>query len=110
MCIYNIEMEVKSHGKMLLLTFENGEEGALRNALELVRAVSLQELCPEKTLLMFQEVIIDELRRVIFCNGREVELTYTEFEVLKLLASNSGIVFSKEQIYDLVWNKPYFDN
>lgn len=53
---------------------------------------------------------IDELRRTIFCNEREIEFTYTEFEILKLLASNPGIVFSKEQIYDLVLKEPYFGN
>ena len=38
----------------------------------------------------------------------EIELTYTEFEILLLLAQNAGIVFSKEQIYDSVWEEPYF--
>lgn len=38
----------------------------------------------------------------------EIELTYTEFEILLLLAQNAGIVFSKEQIYDCVWKEPYF--
>ena len=35
----------------------------------------------------------------------EIELTYTEFEILLLLAQNAGIVFSKEQIYDCVWKE-----
>ena len=38
----------------------------------------------------------------------EIELTYTEFEILLLLAQNAGVVFSKEQIYDTVWKEPYF--
>ena len=33
---------------------------------------------------------------------------HTEFEILLLLAQNAGIVFSKEQIYDSVWEEPYF--
>ena len=37
----------------------------------------------------------------------EIELTYTEFEILLLLANNPGRVFSKEQIYDSVWKEPY---
>lgn len=76
----------------------------------MVGSVSFQEIYPEKCVLKFQGLEIDELRRTIFCNEGEVELTYTEFEILKLLASNSGIVFSKEQIYDLVWKEPYFGN
>lgn len=38
----------------------------------------------------------------------EIILTFTEFEILLLLAKNAGIVFSKEQIYDSVWKEPYF--
>ena len=40
--------------------------------------------------------------------NNEIELTYTEFEILLLLAQNIGKVFSKEQIYDRVWKEPYF--
>lgn len=40
-------------------------------------------------------------------NEDEITLTYTEFEILQLLASNPGTVFSKEQIYDIVWKELY---
>ena len=39
--------------------------------------------------------------------GNEVALTKIEFEILLLLAKNRGRVFSKEQIYDIVWQEPY---
>jgi len=94
----------------LLLTFDDGEDNVLKRVLDMVGSVSFQEIYPEKCVLKFQGLEIDELRRTIFCNEGEVELTYTEFEILKLLASNPGIVFSKEQIYDLVWKEPYFGN
>lgn len=94
----------------MLLTFDDGEDNVLKRVLDMVGSVSFQEIYPEKCALKFQGLEIDELRRTIFCNEGEVELTYTEFEILKLLASNPGIVFSKEQIYDLVWKEPYFGN
>lgn len=94
----------------MLLTFDDGEDNVLKRILDMVGLVSFQEIYPEKCVLKFQGLEIDELRRTIFCNEGEVELTYTEFEILKLLASNPGIVFSKEQIYDLVWKESYFGN
>lgn len=94
----------------MLLTFDDGEDNVLKRVLDMVGSVSFQEIYSEKCVLKFQGLEIDELRRTIFCNEGEVELTYTEFEILKLLASNPGIVFSKEQIYDLVWKEPYFGN
>ena len=39
--------------------------------------------------------------------GREIELTAKEFEILKLLLQNPKKVYTKEQIYSLVWNDAY---
>ena len=51
--------------------------------------------------------MIDEVQRVIIRENQEIELTYTEFEIFKLLAKHPGIVFSKERIYDIVWKESY---
>lgn len=40
-------------------------------------------------------------------NGEQIELTAKEFEILKLLLQNPKKVYTKEQIYSLVWNDPY---
>ena len=40
-------------------------------------------------------------------DGREIELTAKEFEILKLLLQNPKKVYTKEQIYSLVWNDAY---
>ena len=58
-------------------------------------------------LLNFKGILIDEVQRVIIRENQEIDLTYTEFEILKLLAKHPGIVFSKEQIYDIVWKESY---
>jgi DNA-binding response OmpR family regulator len=65
------------------------------------KAVHKGELC-------FEGLYIDKCKRLVVRNENEIELTYTEFEILLLLAQNAGIVFSKEQIYDRVWKEPYF--
>ena len=48
-----------------------------------------------------------EVQRVIIRENQEIELTYTEFEIFKLLAKHPEIVFSKERIYDIVWKESY---
>lgn len=40
-------------------------------------------------------------------NGEQIELTAKEFEILKLLMKNPKKVYTKEQIYALVWNDVY---
>ena len=39
--------------------------------------------------------------------GREIELTAKEFEILRLLLRNPQKVYTKEQIYSLIWNDAY---
>ena len=41
-------------------------------------------------------------------NGEKIELTAKEFEILKLLMINPQKVYTKEQIYSLVWKDAYF--
>ncbi len=40
-------------------------------------------------------------------DGKEIELTAKEFEILKLLLQNPNKVYTKGQIYSLVWNDAY---
>jgi len=40
-------------------------------------------------------------------NGEKIELTAKEFEILKLLMKNPKKVYTKEQLYALVWNDVY---
>ena len=41
-------------------------------------------------------------------NDTKIELTSKEFEILKLLLQNPKKVYTKEQMYSLVWNDVYF--
>ena len=55
-----------------------------------------------------EELYIDKRKRVVVCKENEIDLTYTEFKILFLLAQNAGIVFNKERIYDRIWKEPYY--
>ncbi len=46
---------------------------------------------------------IDPARRQVRLDGRDVELTANEFELLYLLASNKGIVFSRQALMSRIW-------
>ncbi len=50
------------------------------------------------SLLRFEDLQIDLARRSVACQGRVVELTSTEFELLVLLARTPGRVFSRDDI------------
>ena len=44
----------------------------------------------------------------VFVNGREVQLTTKEYEILLFLASHPNIVFTKERLLDAIWGSDYF--
>lgn len=77
------------------------------SALEVGRRTYRVEETKLLSELYFDNLSISPDRREVTRNNRKIKLTFTEFEILYLLAQNPGKVFSKEQIYDIVWKKPY---
>ena len=49
------------------------------------------------------DLIIDDNLKKVSVDGNEVKLTPTEYNILKFLTQNKGIVYSIEQIYKNVW-------
>ena len=46
---------------------------------------------------------LDPARRLARVDGRDIELTAHEFDLLYVLASNRGIVFSRDALVQRVW-------
>ena len=94
---------------MLILTFEDREEEILNHIISYVStgARAFQVIENAKTNLSFNGLEIDDINRSVRKQKQEIDLTFTEFEILYLLANNPGRVFSKEQIYDIVWKESY---
>ncbi len=61
-------------------------------------------ICPVSEIKR-KGLVIDPMRRSVSVEGRPVTLTVKEFDILSFLASHPGVVFSKEQIYEQVWNE-----
>jgi DNA-binding response OmpR family regulator len=48
-------------------------------------------------------LVIDLARRTVDADGRPVRLTYVEFELLRILASNPGRVFTRDALLEALW-------
>ena len=90
-------------GKILVLSFSDDEEETYHRMLQIISNSKNQET----KNIQIGELIVDLSKRSVITGNTEVTLTNREFEILYLLASSQGRVFSKEQIYDLVWEEPY---
>ena len=67
----------------------------------LLRRASTPHLAGRREELIDRgEVRIDIPRRSVEVRGREVQLTFVEFELLALLAANPGVVFSRRQLLE----------
>ena len=96
-------------GKVLILSFRDDEEYIINHILSCMNRETeiLYQGDVQNGQLYFEGLYIDEQKRIAVRENNEIELTYTEFEILYLLANNPGRVFSKEQIYDIVWKESY---
>jgi two-component system response regulator MprA len=54
-------------------------------------------------VLRVDDLVLDPLGRTAERNGRRLELTKTEFDLLELLMVNAGIVLSRDTIYERIW-------
>ena len=57
--------------------------------------------------LRIGELEVCESKWQVKKNEEHIYLTFYEFEILFLLVKYPGRFFSKEQIYDIIWNEPY---
>lgn len=54
-------------------------------------------------------MVINKDNHKVIIEGKEVKLTPIEFEILYLLASNAGRVFSTDEIFEKVWNEKVYE-
>ncbi|MCD8038642.1 MAG: response regulator transcription factor [Lachnospiraceae bacterium] len=53
-------------------------------------------------------IVIDKAAHVVTIDGKPIELSYKEFELLTYFVENKGIALSREKILNSVWNYDYF--
>lgn len=59
------------------------------------------------TLLRIGDIVMDQGRHAVFVQGENCELTYKEYELLKLLICNAGMVMTRNMIMDRVWGTDF---
>jgi two-component system alkaline phosphatase synthesis response regulator PhoP len=58
-----------------------------------------------RTILQFNGIDLDTIRKRLIINDERVELTKKEYEILKILLENQGKVFSREDLLMRIWGQ-----
>lgn len=82
------------------------------NAAELtlrIKRILKREVVPDDhETIGCEGLLIDLARCEVSVEGKKVELTFKEYELLKFLVGNRGRVFTREAILDKIWGMDYF--
>ena len=67
------------------------------------RAAVSRQVDEDGELISAEGLTIDLARRLVEVGGNRVQLTYVEFELLRILASNPGRVYSRRMLLEALW-------
>lgn len=63
---------------------------------------------PNEQIISVDDFVINALGRKVSFHGQEINLTAKEFDLLLLLTTNPGKVFSREELLGIIWGYEYF--
>ncbi len=125
---FEVCKEIREHSKVpiIMLTAKGGENDEL-NGFELGVDEYISKPFSPKILVARVEAIlrrtnhtdepqilnagaitIDQSAHIVTIDGKQVDLSYKEFELLTYFIENAGIALSREKILNSVWNYDYF--
>lgn len=61
-----------------------------------------------KKHILIADYEIDDIQRIVYENGKQVELTTKEYDLLMLFVKNKGHAFSREQVLESVWEADFY--
>ena len=103
---YVILLTVLSDDKNVVEGFESGADDYVSKPFSmdvLLARVKRFLFRKKEEVLDFGDLKIEVSSRRVFVEGKEVNLSKKEFDLLLILAMNEGVVFTREKLLDLIW-------
>ncbi len=67
-----------------------------------------QTICEEAGYIARKSLKVSTTYNEVFRDGRKIQLSEIEYRMLLLMMKNPGRIFSTKNLYESVWNEPYF--
>ncbi len=83
------------------------EELSARINANLRRYIDFDNSSPIEENLAYKDIILNKETKEVYVNGKELALTFREFNILELLLTHPKKVFSKANLYESVWGDKY---
>lgn len=109
-----IMLTAKGDEKDELLGFELGVDEYISKPFSPKILVARVEAILRRTNAMGEEkkevggIIIDQSAHEVLIDGKNIDLSFKEFELLTYFVNNQGVALSRERILNNVWNYDYF--
>ena len=73
-----------------------------------VEAILKRTVPKDKEHKDYDGIVIDDEGRTVTVDGKPIELSFREYELLKYLLDNENIALSRDKILNTVWNYDYY--
>lgn len=73
-----------------------------------VEAILKRTVSKDKEIKDYDGIVIDDEGRTVTVDGKPIELSFREYELLKYLLDNENIALSRDKILNTVWNYDYY--
>lgn len=85
-----------------------GADDYLRKPFDMqVLLLRIKKLCQAEHVLSYQDIKLNPVTMEVTKAGRQISLTKTEYELLKLFLSNQRVVLSRERLVDQIWGMDF---
>lgn len=75
-----------------------------------IRVMTRKRSGNRSNLFQYLDLTVDVQKRIVTRDGKEISLIPKEFTILEHLIRNQGVVLSREQLEDKIWNYEYSGN
>ena len=110
-----IMVTAKSSEIDLIKAFDEGSDDYIKKPFSIMELTSRVKAVLRRTnknedehiVINYKDLNLNDEKRKVSISGENIDLTYNEYELLRYLLVNKGIVLSREKIMDYVWGTDF---